>query len=200
MTDGADNVMNIEDWKDSSKGQDFLLEKCIIKIAKGKIDYMKDLYDQTSTSVYGLALSILKNPDDAKDVLHDCFLKIHRGASGYSSGGKPLAWIFTITKNLCIQKIRENSKMADIPEDQSLEDYLKAENDMSVEDSMIIKECLTVLNDDERQIVVLHAVSGYKHKDIADFMEMPLPTVLSKYNRALKKLKERITKGGTYDE
>ena len=90
--------------------------------------------------------------------------------------------------------------MADIPEDQSLEDYLKAENDMSVEDSMIIKECLTVLNDDERQIVVLHAVSGYKHKDIADFMEMPLPTVLSKYNRALKKLKERITKGGTYDE
>ena len=90
--------------------------------------------------------------------------------------------------------------MADIPEDQSLEDYLKAENDMSVEDSMIIKECLTILSDDERQIVVLHAVSGYKHKDIADLMEMPLPTVLSKYNRALKKLKERITKGGTYDE
>lgn len=90
--------------------------------------------------------------------------------------------------------------MVDIPEDQSLEDHLKADDDMSVEDSMIIKECLTILSDDERQIVVLHAVSGYKHKDIADFMEMPLPTVLSKYNRALKKLKERITKGGTYDE
>ena len=90
--------------------------------------------------------------------------------------------------------------MVDIPEDQSLEDHLKADDDMSVEDSMIIKECLTILSDDERQIVVLHAVSGYKHKDIADLMEMPLPTVLSKYNRALKKLKERITKGGTYDE
>ena len=90
--------------------------------------------------------------------------------------------------------------MVDIPEDQSLEDHLKADDDMSVEDSMIIKECLTILSDDERQIVVLHAVSGYKHKDIADLMELPLPTVLSKYNRALKKLKERITKGGTYDE
>ena len=90
--------------------------------------------------------------------------------------------------------------MVDIPEDQSLEDHLKADDDMTVEDSMIIKECLTILSDDERQSVVLHAVSGYKHKDIADLMEMPLPTVLSKYNRALKKLKERITKGGTYDE
>ena len=198
MPDSADNVMDFDEWKEKKQGQDDRIEKCILKIAKGKVDYMKDLYDLTSASVYGLALSILKNSDDAKDILHDCFLKIHSGASGYSSGGKPLAWIFTITKNLCIQKIREDSKTSDIPEEE-YETFIGVSDDVPVEDRMMIKECLTALNDDERQIVVLHAVSGYKHKDIADFLEIPLPTVLSKYSRALKKLKERITKGGTYD-
>ena len=48
------------------------------------------------------------------------------------------------------------------------------------------------LSDEERQIVTLHAVSGFKHREIAELMELPLPTVLSKYSRALKRLKQRL--------
>ena len=44
------------------------------------------------------------------------------------------------------------------------------------------------LSEEERQIVVLHAVSGLKHREIADILEKPLSTVLNKYRRALKKL------------
>ena len=46
------------------------------------------------------------------------------------------------------------------------------------------------LNQQERQIVVLHAVSGFRHREIAQLLQLPLPTVLSKYHRALKKLKK----------
>jgi RNA polymerase sigma-70 factor (ECF subfamily) len=53
-------------------------------------------------------------------------------------------------------------------------------------------EAMRVLSDEERQIVILHAVSGVKHREIAKIMEMPLPTVLSKYNRAMKKLKKKM--------
>ena len=51
------------------------------------------------------------------------------------------------------------------------------------------------LSDEERQIVVLHVVSGFRHREIAAFLDMALPTVLSKYSRALKKLKKSLSKG-----
>ncbi len=48
---------------------------------------------------------------------------------------------------------------------------------------------MRVLNEQERQILILHAVTGLKHREIAEMMGMPLATVLSKYARSLKKLK-----------
>lgn len=48
---------------------------------------------------------------------------------------------------------------------------------------------MTGLSDQERQVVLLHAVTGLKHREIAALLELPLPTVLSKYSRALKKLR-----------
>ena len=54
----------------------------------------------------------------------------------------------------------------------------------------LLTECLKNLSDEERQIVMLHAVSGFKHREIARLLEMPLSTVLSKYNRAMKKLRK----------
>ena len=51
------------------------------------------------------------------------------------------------------------------------------------------------LSDEERQIVVLHAAAGFRHREIADMLGLPLPTVLSKYHRTLKKLRTFLEKG-----
>ena len=51
---------------------------------------------------------------------------------------------------------------------------------------------MKALSDSERQIVLLHAVGGMKHRETAALMELPLATVLSKYSRALKKLKAKL--------
>ena len=53
------------------------------------------------------------------------------------------------------------------------------------------------LSDEERQIVVLHAVAGFKHREIADLTGLSLTGVLSKYSRALKKLKQYMEQEGT---
>lgn len=169
------------------------LEACILKVAqKSDIAFAK-LYKLTSDSVYGFALSVLKNTHDAEDVLQDCFLSIYNAASSYRADGKPMAWILTITKNLCYQKLRKNSKISDIPE-EDWERYLDSTEGISTEDKMIISACMNLLSDEERQIVVLHAVAGFKHREIAHILDMHLSTVLSKYNRALKKLKTEIEK------
>lgn len=57
------------------------------------------------------------------------------------------------------------------------------------EDRALLQTALAGLGGDERQIVLLHAVSGLKHRQIAELTHMPLATVLSKYHRALKKLR-----------
>ena len=64
------------------------------------------------------------------------------------------------------------------------------------EQKLLVKQALAKLQTEEMQIVTLHAVSGFKHREIAAIMEMPLATVLSKYHRALKKLKEIISQEG----
>lgn len=56
----------------------------------------------------------------------------------------------------------------------------------------MLTECMNRLSDEERQIVMLHAVSGFKHREIAAILELSLPAVLSKYNRALKKLRKYL--------
>lgn len=51
---------------------------------------------------------------------------------------------------------------------------------------------LNILSDEERQIITLHSISGLKHREIADLLNLKLTTVLSKYHRGLKKLKDAI--------
>ena len=175
------------------------IDSCLQALSGGDKSVLSELYSLTSDSVYGFALSMLKNTHDAQDVMHDCYINICAAVSGYKSSSKPMAWIMTITKNLCLHKFRERSRTADIPP-EDWESYLQSNTALTAEDRIIIAGCMTVLSDEERQIVLLHAVSGYKHREIAAFTSMPLATVLTKYNRAIKKLRAEITKGEVNDE
>lgn len=175
-------------------GSEEVLERYIASIAKGDKDALSSLYRNASSAVYGYALSILKNTHDAEDVLHDCFVNIYSSAQSYKAAGKPMAWILTITKNLCLLKIREQRKTSHIPE-EDWQNYIAENQEMSSEDKLVIEKCMTILSDEERQIVLLHVVAGFKHREIAQHMDLALATVLSKYNRALKKLRAHLEKG-----
>ena len=74
-------------------------ETLITRMAEGDGNAFQEIYQHTSSAVYGFALSILKNRHDAEDVMHDTFLKAYSGAITYKPMGKPLAWILTITRN-----------------------------------------------------------------------------------------------------
>lgn len=165
------------------------VEQCLFRIREQDPEALEEFYYRTSTSVYGFALSVLKNAQDAEDVMHDLYLQVWSGAGSYRAAGKPMAWVMTITRNLCLQKLREYRKRSDIPQ-EDWETYIGGNDKMSPEDKLILSECLKHLSDAERQVVVLYAVSGFKHREIAKLLEMPLSTVLSKYNRAMKKLRK----------
>ena len=167
------------------------LDQWICAIAEGSTDALASLYQETSASMYAYALSVLKNSHDAEDVLHDCYLSIWSGAASYRSSGKPMAWILTIAKNLCLKQLRLRSRTEELPE-EDWKNSLDLATEMTADDKAVLQQCMEALSDTERQIVVLHAVSGFKHREIAAYLQIPLPTVLSKYHRAIKKMKAKL--------
>ena len=172
-----------------------ILEKSLKRIAKGETDRIADIYDEVNSSLYGYILSFLKNPTEAEDVLQDTYVKICQSAGMYKAMGKPMAWILTIARNLALMKIRSRAKFTDI-EEYEWDNLSEGDSDFHVEDREVLTAAMSKLSSEESQIVMLHAVSGMKHREIADMYDMPLATVLSKYNRALKKLKKELTDQG----
>ena len=59
---------------------------------------------------------------------------------------------------------------------------------------MVLEQCMKALDDSERHVVILHSVGSMKHSETAELMGLPLATVLSKYSRAIKKLKSKLEK------
>ncbi len=169
------------------------IDDAIKRIAQGDNTALQTLYDQTASPIYAYALSIIKSTADAQDVMHDTFIKVYENAHTYTSHGKPMAWILTITKNLCFQRFRQQSHICDMP-DETIWGQFAGNTNMSADDKMFVAQYLAKLSEEERSIVVLHAMTGLKHREIAKHLDMPLATVLSKYSRAIKKLK-RIIKG-----
>lgn len=162
-----------------------VLERFIVRIAAGEQEALVQLYQQTRTAVYGFALSITKHGTDAEDVLQDTYLQVWQGAEGYRAQGRPIAWMMTIVRNLALDRLRERARTAELPP----EDWWPEDSSaLTQEDRLTLEALLQLLPNEDRQIVTLHAVAGLKHREIAALLKLPLSTVLSKYNRSMKKL------------
>ena len=167
------------------------IDRLLSGVACGSKDDLAALYHCTRTAVYSLALSYLKNCHDAQDVTQDTYIQIWNHAGQYRSKNCPMSWILTICRNQVLMKIRKDKRNIYLNEEEWAEIPLEGIS-LTPEDSVILKNALSVLTEAERHIVILHAVTGLKHREIAGILKLPLSTVLSKYNRALKKMKNSL--------
>ena len=170
------------------------LEPLMAGLAAGDQEALGQLYRRTRMAVYGLALSILRHGHDAEDVTQDTFVRAWEKAEQYRPQGTPMAWLLAITRNLALMKLRERSRTRDLPP-EDWESFAVDSHDVTAEDRAVLAAALGRLSDEERQVVMLHASAGLKHREIAQLLEMPLSTVLSKYRRALSKLKQTLEGG-----
>lgn len=167
------------------------LDGLLERIAEGDRDALAELYHRARTTVYALALSYLKNAEDAEDVTQDVFVQIWDSAPAYRAEGKAVAWMLTVTRNLCLMRLRKQQHSGELSEEEWV--ALPALSDgLPREERMALRAAMELLDPEERRIILLHAVTGWKHREIASLLELPLPTVLSKYHRALKKLRKQL--------
>ena len=161
------------------------LQQLLLHIAGGERDARADLYQRTRTALYGLALSYLKN---AQDLTQDVYVQVWDCAEQYRSTGSPMGWLLTICRNLCLMRLRREERHAALSE-EAWDAIPAQECGLDADERALLQGALASLADEERRIVLLHAVTGMKHREIAALLELPLPTVLSKYHRALKKMR-----------
>lgn len=166
-------------------------EAMLSGIAREDSAAFERFYRSTDRTLYTYILSLTRNHHDAQDVMMDTYLKVRANAHRYVPQGKPLAWVFTIARNLVRSRQREAARETLYGDVTEVELAFPATD--TQDNALALREAMTVLSEEERQIVLLHAVSGMKHRELSELLELPLSTVLSKYARALAKLKKALT-------
>lgn len=169
-------------------------DRLLLLMKDGDQDAFRRLYELTAKGIYSYALSILKHPQDAEEVMQDTYLTAWNQVEQYKTEGKPMAWLLTIARNLCYMRLRKQREHPQISYEELEEETpgeLCAQIESAPEKQMLL-EALAVLSEEERKIVLLHDAGEMKHREIAQYLGCPLSTVLSKYRRALKKLQRLV--------
>ena len=164
------------------------LQRLLIRVAEGEREALAELYRRTRPAVYGLALSYLRNAHDAQDLTQDVYVQVWDCAAQYRPTGSPMGWLLAVCRSLCLMRLRREERRTALS-DEEWDAIPAQECGLDADERVLLQHALASLGDEERRIVLLQAVTGMKHREIAALLELPLPTVLSKYHRALKKMR-----------
>ncbi|MCL2813609.1 MAG: RNA polymerase sigma factor [Oscillospiraceae bacterium] len=140
--------------------------------------------------IYVFLLMFCKDRYAAEDVLQETFIAVYENARSYRTFKNPRAWILTIAKNKAVNMIKRNSRMTSLDDmEADIQDTAQTEN--IILDKIEANMLLSVLSEKDRKIVILHAVDGFKHREIAELMNLPLGTVTRRYKESIEKMKKK---------
>lgn len=152
----------------------------------------KELYEQTSTKLYNLALRYMRRPSLAEEVLQESYIKIWDKASRYdSSQGNAIAWMSVITRNTALDVKRSFSSRPDEVEiTYEGEDFVVSDMNLSletqtdfVEEIKNLDQRLNKLNPEQRKCIIFSRIYGYTHQELSNIMGKPLGTIKTWINR-----------------
>ena len=189
------NMINVSMLIADFPKQEEIADELIFSVAKGNREALKIIYEKSINALYAYVLSLTKNKYDTEDVLQETYVSIAENAVSYHGGNKAMAWIFRIARNFTLMHFRKEKNKDSIHE---VEEAVDAKYSFSfVENAdhrMLLESAMEILEEEERQILFLHAVAGWKNREIAEYLGKNLNTVLSKYQRSIKQLQEHLGK------
>lgn len=163
-----------------------LLDSYMEEFASGNPSHFDEFYRLTHKKMFYIALGIVENKEDAEDVIQESYAKMIGGLSSYSVGSNPFAFLASIVRNESYSLLRKRKEVL------SYEDGIhssSASHD-SYSDADGLLRMLSRLNQDERDIVIMHVVDDMKFAEIAKAMGKGLSATLVAYHRAMKKLRK----------
>jgi RNA polymerase sigma-70 factor, ECF subfamily len=148
-------------------------------------------------AAYNLAKWLLRNEDDARDVVQEAYLRAFKSFGGFhGSNGRP--WLLTIVRNTAYNLIKKNQTANFTTTFDEKENFVDREAASPAtlleqnEEGKLVRQAIDRLPDEFREIVVLRHLEGLSYKEIADVAHLAPGTVMSRLARARAKLKEYL--------
>jgi RNA polymerase sigma-70 factor, ECF subfamily len=148
-------------------------------------------------AAYNLAKWLLRNEDDARDVVQEAYLRAFKSFGGFhGSNGRP--WLLTIVRNTAYNLIKKNQTTHLTTAFDDEENFVDRESASPAtlleqdETNELVRQALDRLPDEFREILVLRHLEGLSYKEIADVAQLAPGTVMSRLARARAKLKEYL--------
>lgn len=175
------------------------LEPLLARCRAGDELAWEELVRRMQKRVYGLALGIVHDPEEARDAAQEVFVKIYHHLGELRQGQAFVPWMLRLTRNASIDRLRRNvvrTPEIAVPAEEShhLRDPRPSpEDDARLADRRrLLHRALGRLGASSREIVVLKEIQGMKLEEIAELLAVPLGTVKSRSHRARIELAEAV--------
>lgn len=139
-------------------------------------------YDAYRVGLYRFALSLLRSPEQAEDVLQETFLRLLTARFSVPTPGKEKAWLFKVARNLCMDILRKRIRELELPPDLSA----------PPEENWEFLELISPLTQTEQEILSLKFIGGFTHAEIAKITGTTVHAAKKRYERAIQKLREEM--------
>jgi RNA polymerase sigma-70 factor, ECF subfamily len=178
-------------------------QACVSKVGDGDESALGVLYDETKSMVYGLALRLLGNPEDAEEVTLDVYAQVWKTAKSFNSQrGTVTAWLMLLTRSRSVDRIRarasRNRNTEPLPETAEIPARAATPEQASAtgEQRRIVLEALSRLPSEQRRLLELAFFSDLTHTELASKLGEPLGTVKTRIRLGMMKLREYLGESG----
>lgn len=158
----------------------------------GDQDSFRYIVERYQAEALGHAIAILANREDAMDAVQDAFIDAYQALDSFDSTRRFYPWFYVILRNRCYKLATNRSKR----EASSLDgtEILAPAPDMSGEDAVLLERGLLELSSEERELITLKHLDGLSYEELAERLEIPEGTVMSRLYHARKRLRQKLAR------
>lgn len=151
---------------------------------------MNQIYEDYYQKVFSYLRSHVQNYHDAEDLCEEVFTKVFKKMDTFDEQKSSLStWIFNITKNTLIDAYRTKRDTYEMIDNY---EYLTDTQELSKEDILALRDALTALSEEERELIILRYYEGYTLKEISQKMSLSYGITKLRHNDALERIKEYL--------
>jgi RNA polymerase sigma-70 factor, ECF subfamily len=181
-------------------------DKQLVEAARqGDANAFRELVKRHQRRAYAVALGMVHDPDDARDVVQEAFLKVHKNLATFEGEAQFFTWLYRIVANLCIDLLRKRRGMKvefddamanDDPDEAGISpmrtgfDPGRALADKELREK--IMAALDKLSPAHRAVLVMREVEGMSYQDMAEQMKCSIGTIMSRLFHARKKMQSML--------